>query len=720
MLEHAEWDFAAIYYDGIDHFSHGFMNFHPPKPPWVKEEDFAIYQHVIANAYRYHDAMLGRLLQLAGPDVTVIVLSDHGFHPDMQRPGYIPAEVAGPSVEHRHFGMFTIHGPGIKPGETLYGSTVLDVTPTILHLFGLPVGRDMDGKVLATAFEEAREIKIIDTWDAVAGDAGTHPPGAQLDSVASAEAMKQLVALGYVAPPGGDSSKAVADTIAELKYNLARAHSDAGEWDDAARLFEELHAGDPGDQRYIDHAISALIVTGQRARARQMLDDFDTRVETTAPEAEAELKRRREEKPDEELNSLTGMKDQRESFERRNLAERSSGFTMLRLMLRLRIDVADERFDDARRGLEALEALCANATAVPAMLFARAYTQLKDDDRALAWIGKALERDPENWEALAFAARIHLRNRRFAAAGDAALLSLSLIYFQPLTHYVLGRSLMARKDDSNAEQAFKTALNQMPGLVPAHNALARLYERQHKYNHATMHRRKASELLEVRKAHSRSKSKPAQAPAAALTPLAERPGTVPADPARDVIIVAGLPRSGTSMLMQLLAAGGIEPLTDGLRTADMDNPRGYFEFEPATRLGRDVSWLPQARGKAVKLALPLVTRLPAGESYRIIIIERDPGEVIASQRVMLERLGRTGAALDDNALAAEYRRQRERVVHWLARRAEVAVLPLRYDAILSDPHSAAARIASFLGTPFDVDAAAEAVDPLLRRQTAAS
>ncbi len=101
-----------------------------------------------------------------------------------------------------------------------------------------------------------------------------------------------------------------------------------------------------------------------------------------------------------------------------------------------------------------------------------------------------------------------------------------------------------------------------------------------------------------------------------------------------------------------------------------------------------------------------------------MIIERDPAEVIASQRVMLERLGRAGASLDDAALATEYRRQRERVVRWLTRRPEVAVLPLRYEAVLSDPKGTATRVATFLGVPLNIAAAAQAVDPALRRQTA--
>jgi len=723
VVEHAEWDFAAVYYDSIDHFCHGFMKYHPPRMPQVDEESFAIFSGVVANAYRYHDAMLGRLLQLAGPDTTVVVMSDHGFHPDDLRPRYIPAEAAGPAVEHRHFGILAMHGPGIRAGETIYGANVLDVVPTLLHMFGLPAGRDMDGKVLAAAFEDGGEVRTIESWDVVEGDAGSHPPGAQIDSVASAEAMKQLVALGYVAPPGEDAARGVAECVADLKYNLARAQADAGNWEDAARLFEELHAADPGDQRYIERAITASIALEHTHNARQMLEAFDARVATSAPEAAEELKRRRQEKPDQDLKPEREPKDDRERFERRVLRERASGFNLLRLMLHLRLDLADGWMDDVRRDLEALEGVFANAQddAAPATVLARAYMQLKEDDRALAWVGKALDRDPDSWEARSLAARIHLRHRRFGASRDEALLSLSLIYFQPVTHFILGRCLAALGDEGNAENSFRTALSQMPGLVPAHAALARLYGRSGRENEAALHAERVRELLKARREAKRAgKGKPKVArvveQASEPEPIPMRPAAAPADPEREITIVAGLPRSGTSMLMQMLAAGGIEPLTDGQRVADSDNPRGYLEFEPATRLAQDASWIPSARGKVFKLALPLLPYLPAGESYRIVAIEREPADVIASQRAMLKRLGRAGASLDDESLAVEYRRQRDRVIRWLKRRQEVAVLPLRYESVIGDPEAAAHLVAKFLGVPFDVSAAAGAVDPALRRQ----
>ena len=118
----------------------------------------------------------------------------------------------------------------------------------------------------------------------------------------------------------------------------------------------------------------------------------------------------------------------------------------------------------------------------------------------------------------------------------------------------------------------------------------------------------------------------------------------------EIIIVSGLPRSGTSLLMQMLAAGGITVITDKLRTADADNPRGYYEVELVKKIKQDASWLPQVRGKAVKMISQLLYDLPASESYRVILMERDLDEVLVSQEKMLERLGRTAARGADEAI----------------------------------------------------------------------
>src|SRR5690348_9725375 len=108
----------------------------------------------------------------------------------------------------------------------------------------------------------------------------------------------------------------------------------------------------------------------------------------------------------------------------------------------------------------------------------------------------------------------------------------------------------------------------------------------------------------------------------------------------EITIVSGLPRSGTSLMMQMLDKGGLEVVTDNIRIADRDNPRGYYEFEKVKTIKRDTSWLPQTRGKAFKMISQLLYDLPSSEKYRIIFMERDMDEMLVSQEKMLERLGR--------------------------------------------------------------------------------
>ena len=184
-------------------------------------------------------------------------------------------------------------------------------------------------------------------------------------------------------------------------------------------------------------------------------------------------------------------------------------------------------------------------------------------------------------------------------------------------------------------------------------------------------------------------------------------------------MVSGLPRSGTSLMMQMLAAGGVPLLTDGLRQPDEDNPRGYYEHVAATRLAEDTSWLPKARGRAVKIVAPLLGKLPLGEQYRIILMRRDLAATLASQRAMLARRRRAGAELDDDALQATYRHWLREASRWIRQQDHVAVLPCAFEEVLHNPAQTAKRVAEFLDRPFDCVRAAAAVDPRLQHHGAA-
>jgi hypothetical protein len=184
--------------------------------------------------------------------------------------------------------------------------------------------------------------------------------------------------------------------------------------------------------------------------------------------------------------------------------------------------------------------------------------------------------------------------------------------------------------------------------------------------------------------------------------------------AEAIAIVSGLPRSGTSMMMQTLQAGGMLLLTDHQRPPDEDNPRGYFEFEPAKRIARDQSWLPQAQGKAVKLVCPLLRHLPQEYQYNIIFMRRALNEVLASQQAVLCRRGAQGGP-DDATVLPLFARHLTEVTAWIAQQPNMRVVYLDYHDVLRAPAQELARVRDFLATGLDLDAMVSVVDECLYR-----
>jgi len=266
VMQLEPWDLMCVYYDAIDHFGHGFMRYHPPQMEDVSDEDFELYKGVVESGYRYHDMMLGALVALAGEDTTIMLCSDHGFHPDHLRPSSIPIEPAGPAVQHRDHGIFVISGPGVKSDERLYGVSLLDITPTVLHAMGLPVGKDMDGRPLVNAFNDGREVEWIDSWDDVEGEDGAHPADMSMDPMEAKESMDQLVALGYIDPPNEDIEQAVKETVRELDYNKARSYMSANLHMEAVPVLRALAEEWPEEFRFDLHLIAATALLGKPKR----------------------------------------------------------------------------------------------------------------------------------------------------------------------------------------------------------------------------------------------------------------------------------------------------------------------------------------------------------------------------------------------------------------------------------------------------------------------
>ena len=451
ILQNQTWDFMAVYYNAIDHFCHGFMHFHPPRMEGVPEDQFEIYKDVVNGAYRFHDMMLQTLVELAGPETTVILVSDHGFHSDHLRPRGIPSEPAGPAVQHRNFGIVAMTGAHIKQDERIYGATLLDVTPTILTLFGLPVGADMDGRVLVQSFEEPPEINRIPSWEQEPGDCGMHPADLRLDPVAAQAVLQRFVALGYIQPAGEDQAKAVEMAVREQHYNLARAYLDTRRYRDALPLLKELVKKWPEQVRFSQYLAQCYLAMRSHAEAKALLEQLisnpprpSAKDEPQVPKSEAEA---RGEIPKQRpwADLLMGIVH----FEEGNMDEALASL--------LQAERSDPRLSDLH------------------LHIGDVYLRQRRVDHAERAFERVLEIDRDSPAAYLGLAIVYLRKRRNEQAAEQALHAVGLQHFLPLGHFYLGVALARLGQQERAALAFETSLTMLPSLMVAHRWLATLY-----------------------------------------------------------------------------------------------------------------------------------------------------------------------------------------------------------------------------------------------------
>lgn len=190
-----------------------------------------------------------------------------------------------------------------------------------------------------------------------------------------------------------------------------------------------------------------------------------------------------------------------------------------------------------------------------------------------------------------------------------------------------------------------------------------------------------------------------------------------AKPAKYITVVSGLPRSGTSMMMKMLEAGGIAPITDNLRTADDDNPKGYYEFERVKQMkDGDLDWVREAPGKVVKVISALLEYLPDGYEYRVVFMRRKMAEILASQKKMLAARGEPTDRVSDAMLAGLYEKHLRQVEGWMAGKTNFKVLMVDYNAVVADPRLRLEPVVKYLDGRVKVEAMLEALDPALYRQ----
>ena len=720
VMQLEPWDFMAVYYDTIDHFCHGYMKYHPPRLPWIGEEDFDLYKDVINTVYQFHDMMLGTLMKLAGDDTTIIIVSDHGFHPDHLRPKELPNEPAGAADEHRPFGMFAAMGPGIKKDELVFGASLLDITPTILTLFDLPVGRDMDGKPLTGALE-SQHPSYIDSWDDVPGEDGCHPADTCVDPVDASESLQQLVDLGYIDELDDDQQKATENTVRELRYNLARDLMDAQHYDKAIPLFEELWEQHTGESRFGLKLFECLLAQRKTVEAGQTLDKITERKAQSSVSALEELQQIQKANKNKQSEDM----DERTVRQIQKLQRRTSTNVATMAYLRGRLFSEEARYDEALAEFKKAEDIQLHNHPSLFQMKGNVFMALRRWDEATSTFKNILDIDPVNPAAQIGLCRCYLAQRgKEEKALEAAMASLGLTYHNPRAHFLCGVALQRLGRAREAQRAFDTAIVQNPVFPAAHRRLARLYrlplgDPDKANEHMVLARTAAKRITDFQMGETPPTPANEQLDintAVSLSDLNcnEEFGPLPED---GIVVVSGLPRSGTSMMMQMLEAGGLPVLTDGARRPDEDNPKGYYEYAGAKKLAADNSWLEASQGKAVKIIAQLLPGLRQGFNYRVLFMERPVQEVIASQSRMLERMGRRGGRLSDHRLAETYFRQIDSVRNVLKEHQEkVSVLSINYHAALTDPLATARSVNRFLGGCLDEQAMVAVIDPSLRRQ----
>lgn len=656
LQRETEWDFMAVYHDAIDHFCHLAMRFHPPRRPFIKEDEYEKYKGVVEAGYRFHDMMLERTLDLIDDDTTVILISDHGFHSDHLRPMVIPKEPSGPAVEHSPYGILVMKGPGIRKGGTISGASIIDLTPTLLTLYGLPVGKDMEGKVLTAAFDQPVVPEYIDSWELVNGNSGMHKKELVDDPWASQEAMKQLVELGYIEPMEGDTQDQVDKAVRESKYYLARSLVHGKKLEEGIKVLEEIFF-ESHIPRYGKRLASAYLETGQFSKCEKLIEELKV-----AEKEEFEmLKKERLEK---DPNDPFGDKELEEPM----YLEYIEG---LLLLAQNKVNKAIPILEKVLERVPSNLGVCLNI----------AKTQLSRDrfDEAEKYYIKALAIDELNAGAHYGLGYSFLRRNMLDEAIDEFLITIELNFQHVRAHYHLGEALARKNDYANAVNAFEVAVKLAPGMKKAHNWLAHLYKDQ---------------LNMPEKA-------------------AEHEKFVDENIVGQIYVVSGLPRSGTSMMMQMLSEGGAPMLTDEQREADINNPKGYMEYEKVKKLHLDQTWLDEAQDKTVKVVAPLLHFLPEKFAYKVILMERDLSEVITSQQKMLGKDTRKDTL--PMALFTAYKNQLTKVESWAESQPKVKVLRVQYSNVIQNPLEEAERIAAFLELPLDVRKMASVVDPELYR-----
>lgn len=628
LLRTTDWDFMAIYYDLIDHMNHEFMKFHPPKLSSVSSSDFEIYNQVVESAYRFQDMMLSRTLELIDDDTTIIIMSDHGFESGNARNRKKSKYFADAAFDHREFGMFVAAGPNIKSNEKVFGLSLVDVAPTILNIFDLPVGEDMDGRVAKDIFINQNPMKTIPSWDLVKGNFGELDKSMKFDQISSQEAINQMIELGYIEKPSGNIYQDIRNTHCEKKLNLSKVYIGKGDYESAKKILLDLiKEPQPFDlvPSYLE-LIKISLIEEDAEKAKEYLEFI-------------------KKNPGEHILNIFFIE-----------------ISILKLM------------HDYKSALKLINQEIKNFKSHQIYYeLGACHRKLNNFNEAKHAFESAIELNDDKAKYHLALAEVHFQLEEYEDAVDEALTAIELVRNFADAHYLLGMALEKLGDLENSKTAFLTAKH--------------LLKKDSKKIDYAIENLESEITLDDKQNLKNSHTKDT------------------------IIIVSGLPRSGTSLMMQMLNNSGCKVLVDEKRKADESNPKGYFEYKPVMNLMNDNSWLHKAKSKAIKIVAPLLKFLDQEHRYKVIFMQRDLDEIMVSQSKMLKR--------DHETLSLSLKEGLESILsevkRWVNSSPGVQILIVDYNALIDNPNSQIPKIIEFLDLDLDSAKMGNAIDASLYR-----
>lgn len=634
ILQNEEWDCVSVFYNRLSNLTFQFMPFHIDENPDVSQELKNAFSQVLGNAYKYLDTLLGELLELAGEELTVMLVSQGGYLPDklwidkLNRPDS--------TWEYNSPGIFLLKRHKETKGnqrEAIYGISSLDIAGTILGFFGIPISRKLEGKLLIPSQRFDQEKDFIDGYE-------DQPKTETIPLENSAEILnQQLTDLGYLI----DS----VENIKELnEYHHIRGELSAGKHTEVYFALKKIRNRNKHNSWYGGRLAGCYLAKNQPDRAKELLDEVLSFGE--------------------KIPELHLLKSQM-------------------LLAEKKFRSAVKEFDIAEKNIGKIAGL---------------YSQIGEGYLVMdQWIEAAkrfkmeLEHNPHPAVYSGLAA-VYLQNKRTQKAIEPLKKTIELVPRQSTSYLHLANALYQLKEYEEAAEVMEEGKKHIKDAKSAQQAqqlLYRLYKN---------HLNRPDKIQEMQEAFEKS--------------IGSR-GTI--------TVVSGLPRSGTSMMMQMLHRGGLEPFTDGLRKADENNKKGYYEHEAVKNLAQNKQFLSQVGDKFVKIISHLLSHLPHVYKYKIIFMDRSIEEVMTSQHKMLGRLDKERGKdiANSMSLMKTFKESREKTIQWCKdplRSKFVDLLIVPYSETIANPMEQAKRVNEFLGGTLDVDKMASVADKALYREKA--